>query len=101
MYKFALSMTPDHVEAVAAQLYMEMLEAGFGRVGEFHYLHNDRDGSHYGNIAEMAERIGAAASQTGIGLTLLPVFTPIPVSAARLRSMGRNASSIRSTVMES
>lgn len=74
MYKFALSMTPDHVEAVAAQLYMEMLEAGFGRVGEFHYLHNDRDGSHYGNIAEMAERIGVAASQTGIGLTLLPVF---------------------------
>lgn len=74
MYRFALSMTPDHVEAVAAQLYMEMLEAGFGRVGEFHYLHNDRDGSHYGNIAEMAERIGAAASQTGIGLTLLPVF---------------------------
>lgn len=74
MYKFALSMTPDHVEAVAAQLYMEMLEAGFGRVGEFHYLHNDRDGSHYGNIAEMAERIGAAAAQTGIGLTLLPVF---------------------------
>ncbi|CUX54245.1 MULTISPECIES: formimidoylglutamate deiminase [Agrobacterium] len=74
MYRFALSMTPDHVEAVAAQLYMEMLEAGFGRVGEFHYLHNDRDGSHYGNIAEMAERIGAAASRTGIGLTLLPVF---------------------------
>lgn len=74
MYKFALSMTPDHVEAVAAQLYMEMLEAGFGRVGEFHYLHNDRDGSHYGNIAEMTERIGAAAAQTGIGLTLLPVF---------------------------
>ena len=74
MYKFALSMTPDHVEAVAAQLYMEMLEAGFGRVGEFHYLHNDRDGSHYGNIAEMAERIGAAAALTGIGLTLLPVF---------------------------
>lgn len=74
MYKFALSMTPDHVEAVAAKLYMEMLEAGFGRVGEFHYLHNHRDGSHYGNIAEMAERIGAAAARTGIGLTLLPVF---------------------------
>ncbi len=74
MYKFALSMTPDQVEAAAAQLYMEMLEAGFGRVGEFHYLHNDRDGSHYDNVAEMAERIGAAASETGIGLTLLPVF---------------------------
>ncbi|MFT4184336.1 MAG: formimidoylglutamate deiminase [Rhizobium sp.] len=74
MYKFALSMTPDHVEAVAAQLYMEMLEAGFSRVGEFHYLHHDKDGSPYANIAELAERIGAASAETGIGLTLLPVF---------------------------
>ncbi|TIX36729.1 MAG: formimidoylglutamate deiminase, partial [Mesorhizobium sp.] len=74
MYRFALSMTPDQVEAVAAQLYIEMLEAGFSRVGEFHYLHHDRDGKPYGNIAEMAERIAAAAGATGIGLTLLPVF---------------------------
>lgn len=74
MYKFALTMTPDDVEAVAAQLYMEMLEAGFGRVGEFHYLHHDRDGGHYANIAELAERIGAASAETGIGLTLLPVL---------------------------
>ena len=74
MYKFALSMTPDHVEAVAALLYMEMLEAGFGRVGEFHYLHHDRDGSPYGDIAELAARIGAASVEAGIGLTLLPVF---------------------------
>ena len=74
MYKFALSMTPDHVEAVAAKLYMEMLEAGFCRVGEFHYLHHDKDGSPYANIAEMAERIGAASTETGIGLTLLPVL---------------------------
>lgn len=74
MYRFALSMTPDQVEAVAAQLYMEMLEAGFSRVGEFHYLHHDQDGGHYANIAEMAERIGAASRETGIALTLLPVF---------------------------
>ncbi|QWW71608.1 formimidoylglutamate deiminase [Rhizobium sp. WYJ-E13] len=74
MYRFALSMTPDHVEAVAAKLYMEMLEAGFCRVGEFHYLHHDKDGSPYANIAEMAERIGAASAETGIGLTLLPVL---------------------------
>ena len=66
MYRFALSMTPDQVEAVAAQLYVEMLEAGFGRVGEFHYLHHDRDGKPYANIAEMAERIAAAADATGI-----------------------------------
>ncbi len=74
MYKFALSMTPEHVEAVAAQLYMEMLEAGFSRVGEFHYLHHDKDGQQYANIAELAERIGAASTATGIGMTLLPVF---------------------------
>jgi formiminoglutamate deiminase len=74
MYRFALSMTPDQVEAVAAQLYVEMLEAGFSRVGEFHYLHHDTDGRPYANIAEMAERIAAAAADTGIGLTLLPVF---------------------------
>ncbi len=74
MYKFALSMTPDDVEAVAAQLYVEMLEAGFTRVGEFHYLHHDEAGTPYANIAEMAERIGAASVAAGIGLTLLPVF---------------------------
>jgi formiminoglutamate deiminase len=74
MYSFALTMTPSQVEAVAAQLYIEMLEAGFGRVGEFHYLHHGRDGSPYTNIAEMAERIAAAAANTGISLTLLPVF---------------------------
>ncbi|WP_275788406.1 formimidoylglutamate deiminase [Pararhizobium gei] len=74
MYRFALSMTPDHVEAVASQLYMEMLENGFSRVGEFHYLHHDIDGRPYADISEMAQRIAAAASETGIGLTLLPVF---------------------------
>jgi formiminoglutamate deiminase len=74
MYRFALTMTPDQVEAVASQVYVEMLEAGFTRVGEFHYLHHDRDGRPYAEIAEMATRIAAAADQTGIGLTLLPVF---------------------------
>jgi len=74
MYRFAHRMDPDDVEAVAAQLYMEMLEAGFTRVGEFHYLHHDRDGAPYADIAEMSARIAAAADETGIGLTLLPVF---------------------------
>lgn len=74
MYRFALAMTPDDVEAVAAQLYVEMLEAGFTRVGEFHYLHHDRDGRPYGQVGEMAERIAAACAATGLGLTLLPVF---------------------------
>ena len=74
MYRFALSMTPDEVAAVAARLYVEMLEAGFTRVGEFHYLHHAPDGKPYADIAEMAGRIAAAAGETGIGLTLLPVF---------------------------
>ncbi|ACM38988.1 MULTISPECIES: formimidoylglutamate deiminase [Rhizobium/Agrobacterium group] len=74
MYRFALTMNPEQMQAIAAQLYVEMLEVGFGRVGEFHYLHHDRDGSPYNNRAEMAERIVGAAEETGIGLTLLPVF---------------------------
>lgn len=74
MYRFALAMTPDDVEAVAAQLYVELLEAGFAAVGEFHYLHNAPNGAPYAAPAEMAARIVAAAQTTGVGLTLLPVF---------------------------
>ncbi len=74
MYRLALIATPDDVEAIAAQAYVEMLEAGYGAVAEFHYLHHDISGAPYANRAEMAERIGAAAAETGIGLTLLPVF---------------------------
>ncbi|WIW44760.1 formimidoylglutamate deiminase [Bradyrhizobium sp. 62B] len=74
MYRFALAMTPDDVAAVATLLYVEMLEQGFTRVGEFHYLHHDRDGSHYSDIGEMAARIAQAAEASGIALTLLPSF---------------------------
>jgi formimidoylglutamate deiminase len=74
MYRFALTMTPDDVESVATLLYVEMLERGFTRVGEFHYLHHDRDGTPYENPAEMATRIAHAAETTGVGLTLLPSF---------------------------
>lgn len=74
MYRFLDRLTPDDVEAIAAQAYVEMLETGFTRVGEFHYLHHAPDGAPYANIAELAERIASAANDTGIGLTLLPVF---------------------------
>ncbi|MCP3467472.1 formimidoylglutamate deiminase [Bradyrhizobium sp. CCGUVB23] len=74
MYRFALTMTPDDVESVATLLYVEMLEQGFTRVGEFHYLHHDHDGAPYANPAEMAMRIAQAAETAGIGLTLLPSF---------------------------
>lgn len=74
MYRFALAMTPDDVATVATLLYIEMLEQGFTRVGEFHYLHHDRDGSPYADLAEMAARIAQAAEASGIALTLLPSF---------------------------
>ena len=74
MYRFALGMSPEDIEAVATLLYVEMLERGFTRVGEFHYLHHDRDGTPYSNPAEMATRIAGAAGVSGIGLTMLPSF---------------------------
>jgi len=74
MYRFLDRLTPAQVEAIAAQAYVEMLQQGFTRVGEFHYLHHAPDGRPYDNPAELAERIAAAADATGIGLTLLPVF---------------------------
>ncbi len=74
MYIFLSQLTPDDVEVIAAQAYVEMLEGGFTRVGEFHYLHHDASGAAYADPAEMAGRVAKAAAQAGIGLTLLPVF---------------------------
>ena len=73
MYRFLAALTPDDIEAVAAFLYAEMLEAGFTSVAEFHYVHHQPDGTPYANVAETSERIAAAAAASGIGLTLLPV----------------------------
>ena len=74
MFRFLDRLTPEDVEAIAAFVQMEMLEAGYCAVGEFHYLHHQPGGAPYDNLAEMSERIAAAAAQTGIGLTLLPVL---------------------------
>ena len=74
MYRFVARMTPDDIEAVTTQAYIEMLEGGFTRVGEFHYVHHDPVGNPYAGPAETATRVAAAAAHAGIGLTLLPVF---------------------------
>jgi formimidoylglutamate deiminase len=74
MYRFANLVGPDEVEAIAAQLYVEMLKAGYTAVCEFHYLHHDCDGTPYADPAELSWRVGAAACQAGIGLTHLPVL---------------------------
>ena len=74
MYRFVDRMDADDVEAIAALAFMEMLESGFTRVGEFHYLHHAPDGTAYADRGELCARIAAAAARAGIGLTLLPVF---------------------------
>ncbi|MCZ4261673.1 formimidoylglutamate deiminase [Limimaricola sp. G21655-S1] len=74
MYRFMDRLTPEQIEAIAAQAYVEMLEAGYASVGEFHYVHHQPGGMPYDNIAELSERIFAAAARTGIGLTHLPVL---------------------------
>ena len=74
MYRFVDRLDPDGMRAIAALAYAEMLESGFTRVGEFHYLHHAPDGRPYDDVAAMAQVIAAAADETGIGLTLLPVF---------------------------
>ena len=74
MFRFLDALTPDDVEAIAAFMQMESLEAGFGSVAEFHYLHHQPGGAPYARLSEMSERIVAAAERTGCGLTLLPVL---------------------------
>jgi formimidoylglutamate deiminase len=73
MFRFLDRLTPEDVEAIAAFVQMEMLEAGYATNVEFHYLHHRPGGRPYDDLAEMAGRIAAAAARTGIGLTLLPV----------------------------
>lgn len=74
MYRFVGVLTPDDVQAIAAWVMVQMAEAGFAAVAEFHYLHHAPGGAAYADRAEMAGRIVAAADQTGLGLTLLPVL---------------------------
>lgn len=74
MYRFLDHLTPDHIETIAAQAFLEMQEAGFAAVGEFHYVHHRPGGGPYDALAELSLRIFAAASETGIGLCHLPVL---------------------------
>ena len=74
MYQLALSMNPDQMEAIATMLYSEMARHGYTNVAEFHYVHHDKDGKPYPNLAEMGSRLIAAAKTAGIGITLIPIF---------------------------
>ncbi|WP_284164323.1 formimidoylglutamate deiminase [Frigidibacter sp. SD6-1] len=74
MYRFLDRLMPEQMQAIAAMVYVEMQEAGFASVGEFHYVHHQPGGAAYADRAEMSARIMAAAAETGIGLTHLPVL---------------------------
>ena len=74
MYRFLDVLSPEDVEAIAGLTFIEMLEAGYASVAEFHYLHHQPGGTPYAEPAELSLRIGQAATDAGIGLTLLPVL---------------------------
>jgi len=101
MYDFVNRLAPEQVEAIAAQLYVEMLKAGYTAVVEFHYLHHDPEGAAYADPAELSERIVAASRSAGIGLTLLPVlygaggFGGMPASPAQRRFLNDPARFLR------
>ncbi|QCB45859.1 formimidoylglutamate deiminase [Hydrogenophaga sp. PAMC20947] len=101
MYQFAARLTPEQVEAIATWLYIEMLEAGYTSVCEFHYLHHDANGTPYGNDAEMSMALLRAAKTAGIAITLLPVlyqtsgFGGTPPSAGQARFIRSTESMLR------
>ena len=74
MYRFVNHITPEQIEAFASLVFMEMQEAGYASVGEFHYIHHQSDGQPYDALAELSNRVFSAAETTGIGLTHLPVL---------------------------
>lgn len=74
MYRLALSVNPDQLEAIATMLYAELVRHGYTQVAEFHYVHHDQEGHAYANLAEMGSRLVAAAQKAGIKITLVPIF---------------------------
>ena len=74
MYQLALGVDPEQMEAIATMLYSEMARHGYTNVAEFHYVHHDKNGQPYENLAEMGSRLIAAAQTAGIGITLIPIF---------------------------
>ena len=74
MYQLALSVNPYQFEAIAKMLYSEMLRHGYTNVAEFHYIHHSQNGTPYDNVAELGSHLINAAKETGISITLIPIF---------------------------
>src|SRR5690606_38139158 len=74
MYQLALQVSPEQMESIATMLYSEMVRHGYTNVAEFHYVHHQKDGTPYENLAEMGNRMISAAKTAGINITLVPIF---------------------------
>ena len=74
MYSLALHLDPDEIKNIAVMLYSEMVRNGYSNVAEFHYLHHDKSGLPYSNLAETSEALIEAANEAGIKITLIPIF---------------------------
>ncbi len=100
MYSAANRITPGQLEAVATQLYCEMLAGGYTHVCEFHYLHNDLSGQPYADPLEMSLALVRAARRAGIGLTLLPtLYMRSGFGAAGLREDQRRFASAPEAIL--
>ncbi|MGM0557563.1 MAG: formimidoylglutamate deiminase [Myxococcota bacterium] len=73
MYRAALTLDPEQLEAVARMAFLEMALTGVTSVGEFHYLHHQSDGTAYADANELAKRVIAAARHVGMRINLLRV----------------------------
>jgi len=74
MYQIALNLNPDEMKTIAAMLYAELVRNGYSNVAEFHYIHHDKNGQPYNNLAAMGEALIEAANEAGIKITLIPIF---------------------------
>jgi formimidoylglutamate deiminase len=72
MFRLAGALDPDTMRDVAARVYAEMAAAGYGAVGEFHYVHHGPDGTPYDEPNAMAIAVAEAALAAGLRIVLLP-----------------------------
>jgi formimidoylglutamate deiminase len=72
MFHLAETLDPDSMRRLAYDTYSEMAGAGYGVVGEFHYVHHQPDGTPYPDPNEMARTVAGAAVQAGLPIVLLP-----------------------------
>ena len=72
MYRLASGHTPESMREVGTRVYGQMAAAGYGAVGEFHYVHHQPDGTPYPEPNAMAIALAEAATGAGLEITLLP-----------------------------